>query len=167
MKARTESRSRARGEEVVLFNTAGQSFAISATAVDEIRNLEDLHPLSGGGKVYGILERQQSRHYVVDVAFQFHLKPNPVRRVLVLRNSAVALGVESVDRMAHMAFLYALPRAFQGEERGWYRGLALVEGRVVPVVNRDAFLTKAELAALEARFPVETVAKRASGAVPA
>lgn len=166
--ARSESRNRsARGEAVVLFNTAGHSFAISAAAVDEIRNLDDLRPLPGGGKLHGILEWQQGKHYVVDVALHFRLLPLPVHRVLVLRDSPVALAVESVDRMAHMAILYALPRAFRGEERRWFRGLALVDGRVVPVVNRDAFLSKAELAALEAGVPAASVGKRARGAVSA
>ncbi len=150
---------------MVLFNTAGHSFAISATAVDEIRNLDDLHPLPGRGKLHGILERPQGRHYVVDVAFHFHLSAIPVRRVLVLRNSSVALGVESVDRMAHMAVLYALPRAFRGEERAWFRGLALVEGRVVPVINRDAFFSKTEIAALEDDSSAPPAANRARGAV--
>jgi chemotaxis signal transduction protein len=41
--------------------------------------------------------------------------------------------------------LHALPRVFTHEERSWYRGLAVVNGAVVPVVNHHAFLNKGEL----------------------
>jgi hypothetical protein len=44
--------------------------------------------------------------------------------------------------------LHALPAAFTHEERIWYRGLAIVNGAVVPVVNQGAFLSRGELAVL-------------------
>ncbi len=114
-----------------------------------------------------MLERGDQRHYVIDVAAHYRLAAAQPRRVLVLRRPSIALGVESVDRMTHVGALYALPRAFTGEERRWYRGLALVEGRVVALVNPDAFLTKAELAALDAAIPVRATTPQGHGAVSA
>lgn len=164
--ARTDSRKHgARGEAVILFVAAGHTFAISAASVDEIRNTDGLRATDGRGKVHSALERGHSTYYVVDAALHFRLAPVPPRRVLVLRNSVVALAVESVDRMTHMAVLYALPRAFCGEERTWYRGLALVEGQVVPVVNPDAFLTSADVAALNRRGRLQP--ERVQGAASA
>jgi chemotaxis signal transduction protein len=143
----------ARGEAVILFVAAGQTFAIAAAAVDEIRSSDGLAATRARGKVHSVLKRGQSSYYVVDVASHFRLPASSSRRVLVLRNAAVALAVDSVDRMAHLAVLYALPHVFCGDERRWYRGLALVDGHVVPVVNPSAFLTKAELAELDAGMP--------------
>jgi chemotaxis signal transduction protein len=58
--------------------------------------------------------------------------------------------VDATDRIMQISALHALPRAFTHEERGWYRGLAVVNGAVVPVVNHHAFLNKAELEILRA-----------------
>jgi chemotaxis signal transduction protein len=71
-------------------------------------------------------------------------------RVLVLRNSPTGVLVDSTDRIIEISSLHALPRAFTHEERGWYRGLAVVKGAVVPVVNHNAFLNRAELEILRA-----------------
>ncbi len=137
----------------MLFTAAGHTFAISAASVDEIRNTDGLRPASTRGKVLAVLQRGATSHYVVDARVYFRLPSAPARHVLVLRKSVVALGIDAVERMAAIVRLYALPRAFSGEECRWYRGLALVEGRVVPVVDPDAFLTRAELAALETAVP--------------
>ena len=133
---------------MILFTAAGQTFAIAAAAVDEIRTIEGLRPTPLRGKVHAILDRGAISHYVVDAAAHFRLPAVAARHVLLLRHSVVALGIDAVDRMTAILRLHALPRAFAGEERRWYRGLALVEGRVVPVVDPEAFLTRAELAAL-------------------
>jgi hypothetical protein len=53
--------------------------------------------------------------------------------------------VDSTDRIIEISALHALPPAFTREERGWYRGLAVVNGLVVPVVNHNAFLNRPEL----------------------
>ncbi len=148
-------------EAVILFVAAGHKFAIAASAVEEIRNTDTLRPVARG-KVSALLPRGQGTCYVVDPAFHFRVLPLRPRRVMVLRNSMVALAIESVERITEISALYALPRVFRGEERRWYRGLALVEGRVVPVVNPDSFLSKTELAALAATLPAREV-----GAVPA
>ncbi len=141
---------RARGEVVILFAAAGHTFAISATAVDEVCNTDGLRPAPARGRVHGLLERGCSTHYVVDAATHFQLPPAAPRHVLLLRDSEVALAIDAVERMTVVARLYALPRAFRGDECRWYRGLALIEGRVVPVVNPENILTRAELAAIEA-----------------
>ena len=65
-------------------------------------------------------------------------------RVLILRNTSTAVLVDSTDRMTDISVLHALPRAFTRDERIWYRGLAVVNGEVVPVVNPGAFLSKSE-----------------------
>ena len=79
---------------------------------------------------------------MVDASVHFHLKASTPARVLVLRNLPTAVLVDSTDRMTEISALHALPRAFTGDEREWYRGLALLGGEVVPVVNPAAFLSK-------------------------
>jgi hypothetical protein len=46
--------------------------------------------------------------------------------------------------------VHALPKAFRGEERNWYRGLAYIEDNVIPMVNPAGFLTAAEFEKLDA-----------------
>jgi hypothetical protein len=58
--------------------------------------------------------------------------------------------VDAIDLMLELHSIQALPRAFYGEERIWYRGLALVKGKVIPVVQPEAFLSRAEVALIEA-----------------
>ncbi len=142
----------AHGEPVILFVAAGHTFAISAAVVEEIRNTDTLRRVARG-KVYAVMPRGNGMCYVVDAAFHFRVLPLQPRRVMVLRQMPVALAIESVDRIAEISALYALPRVFRGEERQWYRGLALVEGRVVPVVNPTSFLSPAELAELATTLP--------------
>jgi len=87
---------------------------------------------------------------VVDAARHFQLPPSHPSRVLVLRNMPTGVLVDSTDRIMEISALHALPPAFTHEERGWYRGLAVVNGQVVPVVNHGAFLNRAELETLRA-----------------
>jgi chemotaxis signal transduction protein len=65
--------------------------------------------------------------------------------VLVLRNAPIGVLVDATDRIMEISSLHALPRAFTHEERGWYRGLAVVNGVVIPVVSHNAFLNRPEL----------------------
>ena len=145
---------RGQGEAVILFSAAGHNFAIAATAVDEIRPHNAMQPFTGVlpyprlNKVRHIIERDKVSHYVVDAAMHFQLPPGRVQRVLVLHGSRAAVAVERIDRMAEITSLFALPRAFRGEERDWYRGLAVIQGEVVPVVDPASFLSKAEVALL-------------------
>lgn len=156
-------RSAPRTEAVILFAVAGQAFAINAAAVEEIRDTEDLRPwrnASAGrvAKVAYTLQREQHTYFVVDANQHLRLLSSHPTRVLLLRNSCVALSVDSIDRMAEITQLHALPRAFQGEERNWYRGLALIGGQVVPVMNPAAFLASEELAILQSAAASKTPA---------
>ncbi len=152
-RAEQRKRSSRPGEAVILFAIGEVTFAISAAAVDEIRNTDGLRPVGRGAqisvpKVRFTLERAGETCYVVDGAFQFGILPTRMARVLVMRNRNLGLLVERIDRMAEIAAIYALPRAFRGEERRWYRGLALMSAtaglEVVPVVNAEAILSPAE-----------------------
>ncbi|HEY6308034.1 MAG TPA: chemotaxis protein CheW [Candidatus Angelobacter sp.] len=137
-------------EGVILFSVGGFKFAIAAGAVNEIRGMEGLQDFTLRGisarveKLRHTLERSGTTYFVVDAARHFHLSQSAPTRVLILRNSLAAVLVDSTDRMMDIFTLHALPRAFTGDERVWYRGLAVVNGEVVPVVNAGAFLSKAE-----------------------
>jgi chemotaxis signal transduction protein len=141
-------------EDVILFTVGGFKFAIAANAVSEIRSMEDLRPFSAGSyarlsKIEFTLERNGISHFVVDGARHFHLAASRPTRVLILRQIAAGVLVDSTDRMTEISVLHALPQAFSGDERAWYRGLAILNGEVVPVVNQTAFLSKAEALVLK------------------
>jgi chemotaxis signal transduction protein len=141
-------------EDVIVFAVSGFKLAIAAGAVKEIRGMEDLHPFTLGGisaqiaKLKYTLERNGATYFVVDAAQHFQLQALHPSRVLVLRNMPTGVLVDSTDRIMEISALHALPPAFTHEERGWYRGLAVVNGQVVPVVNHGAFLDRAELETL-------------------
>lgn len=144
-------------ENVILFTVGAFRFAIAAGAVSEIRSTEGLERFFAGGaahralaKVSYTLRRSGAMYFVVSAAHHFGLPPVKPSRVLVLRNSAAALLVDSTDRMMEISVLHSLPMGFKGEERSWYRGLAVLNGEVVPVVNPAAFLTRGEAAVLRA-----------------
>ncbi len=138
------------GEAVILYAAAGHTFAIAATAVEEIRAIEAFGPSAPRGKVHSLLKQASRTHQVVDAAKYFQLPARPPRHLMVLRDSDVALAIDAVERMTTVNKLYALPRAFSGDERRWYRGLALMEGNIIPVVDPENILTHAELGAAEA-----------------
>ncbi|HWY69292.1 MAG TPA: chemotaxis protein CheW [Terriglobales bacterium] len=143
------------GETVILFSVGGAKFAIAASAVEEIRDLAGLQKLGLGvqqrfAKVKQTLERQGQRYFVVDTSEHFHLVAVRPSRVLILRHARAAVIADAIDCMHELNSMQALPRAFSGEERNWYRGLALVKGRVIPVVRPEAFLSKVEVALIEA-----------------
>jgi len=137
-------------EDVILFSVSGFKFVIAAGAVHEIRGLQGLQPFSLGcisvqlAKLKYTLERSGTTYFVVDAAFHFRLTPSHPSRLLILRNIPAAVLVDSTDRMMGISALHGLPQAFTHEERGWYRGLAVMDGDVVPVVNHNAFLSKTE-----------------------
>jgi hypothetical protein len=68
---------------------------------------------------------------------------------LMLRQIRVAVLVDKIERMAEISGLHALPRAFVGAERQWYRGLAYLEDQVIPVVSPLGFLTSQEFERLD------------------
>jgi chemotaxis signal transduction protein len=143
-------------EDVIVFAVGGYKLAIAAGAVKEIRGMDGLHPFTLGrisaqiAKLKYTLERNGTTYFVVEAAQHFRLPTSNASRVMVLRNMPTGVLVDSTDRIMEIAALHALPPAFTNEERGWYRGLAVVNGFVVPVVNHNAFLNRAELETLRA-----------------
>jgi chemotaxis signal transduction protein len=141
---------------VILFTVGGFKFAIAAGAVKEIRGTNGLHDFTQGGaaarveKLRFTLERDGTTYFVVDARRHFHLAQSSPGRVMVLHESPTAVLVDSTDRMTDISALHPLPWAFTRDERVWYRGLAVVNGEVVPVVNPGAFLSKGEQDVLRA-----------------
>ncbi|HEY1936649.1 MAG TPA: chemotaxis protein CheW [Candidatus Angelobacter sp.] len=143
-------------EDVIVFAVGGFKLAIAAGAVKEIRGMEDLHAFTLGGisaqiaKLKYTLERNGATYFVIDAAQHFQLPASHGSRVMVLRHTPTGVLVDSTDRIMEISALHALPPAFTHEERGWYRGLAVVNGIVIPVVNHNAFLNRAEIEILRA-----------------
>lgn len=136
-------------------------FAIGAVAVEEIRNTVGLQQIGDMRvpKVKYRLMRDGRNYWVVDASQYFHMLPAQATRVLLLRNSRTAVLVSHIDRMTEIGNILALPHAFCGEERTWYRGLAVLDATgdapvVVPVVRADGFLSRDELKLVEEKSSV-------------
>lgn len=131
-------------ETVVLFMVGDHRFAISANTVEEICELGTLTPLSAGcGRnrvARSTFDRRGKRYLAVDAAAHFHIPESVPQHILVLRGADVGVLIGSIDRMHEINELYSLPRALSGEEQTWYRGLALVAGQIVPLVEPASFL---------------------------
>ena len=155
-KSRLQPQPQSAREDVIVFVVGRYKFAIAAGVVKEIRSMDGLQAFTLGGisahiaKLGYTLERGGTTYFVVDASRHFGLPASRPSRVLILRNSTTAVLVDATDRIMQISALHALPRAFTHEERGWYRGLAVVNGEVVPVVNHHAFLSKPELEMLRA-----------------
>jgi chemotaxis signal transduction protein len=158
MKPERPQASKGARENVILFTVGEFRFAIAAGAVSEIRSMDGLERFSSTGghrvmaKVDYVLHRNGVTFFVVNAARHFGLAQAKPSRVLVLRQSAAAVLVDSTDRMAEISLLHSLPMAFERDERSWYRGLAVLNGEVLPVVNPAAFLSKGEAAVLRALY---------------
>jgi chemotaxis signal transduction protein len=150
------ARGTGRTEPVILFLVSGQTFAISASAVHEIRSTDSLSGTateishSPVPKVGHLLRRGRRAYYVVNACEHFRLPASRPTLVLVLRSVPVAILVDRIDRMEAMSLLMALPHAFCGAERVWYRGITLMDEDVVPVLNPAGFLTEQQSFLLEA-----------------
>jgi chemotaxis signal transduction protein len=142
-------------EDMILFAVGPHTFAIAAKAVEKIENMEELRPIKLSAalpklaKVKHTLDREQT-YFVVDASAHMLMPPSHTARVLLLRGSSVAIAVDSIDRIAEISAIHPLPHAFIGEERGWYRGVALIQDAVVPVVNAEAFLSTGDLKLVQA-----------------
>ena len=146
-------------EQVAVFSIAQYSFVISAASVQEIRSTDSL----GGTvveldrpalrKVRHIVERDARAYYVVSGYEHFHLPSSRPTTVLILRGAPVAVLVDRIEEMAEMKVILALPKSFRGEERTWYRGLTVLDRKVLPVANHLGFLTAGELQQLEEQNP--------------
>lgn len=157
-----------RTEQIILFRVSGQMFGVSSASVQEVRSVDSLAGVSMEinqptlRKVRHVLHRGDKSLYVVNTALHFGLPASAAGLVFVLRKTRAALLVESMDRMATMTRLQALPLAYCLEERRWYRGLTALDQAVIPVVNPDGFLTDEEFALLDASVAPETPASEAA-----
>ena len=142
-------------ERVILFYVSGYGFAIEAEAVQEIRSTDSL---AGAAveienpelpKVRHTFERGRQTCYVVNACLHFHLPVTRPSLVLILRQFRVGVLVDRIDRMAEILALYALPEAFSGEERHWYRGLTYLDDTVIPVIDPAGFVSAEDFRRLD------------------
>ena len=163
---RREPRPIPRGEPVILFKVGAYTLAMAAQAVEEIRELSDTRPLTVAGvsKVRHIFKRGGKNYFIVDAGAHLAVPASRPTRLLLLREAILGLSVESVAGMAEVITLHKLPRAFQGAERSWYRGVAVVGTQAVPVINPETLLTQLEWAALRnsTQSPVPSTQKKAA-----
>jgi len=168
----TKSRRSRSTEAVILFCIGTQTFAIAADAVQEIRSTDSLATaaiemeLAEVPKVRHLVERSHRTYYVVSGCARFGLRVTRPTLVLILRQIRTAVLVDSIERMADIAQVHALPQAFQGEEREWYRGLIYLEDRVLPVIRPEGFLTPQEFARLDHASKAIEARHEMEGAVP-
>ena len=164
MKAAPQLAAKARGvraEQVILFRIGGQLFAISSGAVQEIRSADSLSGVAREitqaelRKVRQVLDRGNRALYVLHGGTLFGLPLSRATLVFLLRRGRAALLVDSIEKMAAITRLQAVPQAFCHEERNWYRGLTVLEDNVVPVVNPEGLLSPEELALLDATLASE------------
>ena len=145
-----------RTEQIILFRSSTQIFAISSGSVQEVRSVDSLAGSaaelgeSSVNKVRHVLRRTDRTLYVVNSALHFGLRPSPAALIFLLRRSRAALLVDGIEKMTTMTRLQALPPAYCNEERLWYRGLTVLDQNVIPVVNPLGFLTNEELLQLDA-----------------
>jgi chemotaxis signal transduction protein len=150
-----------RAEAAILFAVGQYKFAIAASEVDEIRDMSGvtLAGLSDGPKtarkIRYLLLRDRRTYHVVDASMHFHLPLSEATRILVLRGGLVALTADSIDRMTDISGIAPLPRAFLGEETKWFRGIALIDNAVVPVINSRTVLSNAEVELARAALATE------------
>lgn len=162
-----------RPEQVILFSIARQMFAIAAAAVKEIRSTDSLagaaveFESASVPTVRHVIERGHQTYYVVNGCAHFGLPITRPSLALILRHARVAVLVDGIERMTDIPAVYPLPLAFSGEERQWYRGLAYIEDRIVPVLQPGGFLTPQQTESLDRAAPRFESLKGAEGAVSA
>lgn len=147
---RPEPRPAPPGEPLILCNVGPHTIAISAKAVEEIREIRDARPfaVAGVSKVGLTFKWEGKRYFIVDAGMHLGVSASGPKRLLLLRDAILGLSVDSIAGMAEVVAIHRLPRAFQGAERSWYRGLAVVGTQAVPVINPETLLTQLEWAAL-------------------
>ena len=143
---------RQKKESAILFTVANQPFLIAANAVQEIRSTDSLGgaavelPETNLLKVRHVVERNHRVYSVVNAGLHFGLPISRPLLVLILREHRVAALVDRIDRMTEISRVHPLPQSFVGDERRWYRGLAYIDSRIVPVIEPRGFLTNVEIA---------------------
>ena len=123
-----------RTEAVILFWVGAYRMAIGAGAVAKIHKDRGLAPAEIGCST------------IVSAHALYGLKAGSGARLLVLRRGGVAVRVDRVERMIQTGEARPLPEAFQGSERSWYLGLAVVDDLIVPLVNPESFELQAQQA---------------------
>jgi len=160
-------------ERVILFFVSNQMFAIAAEAVQEIRSTDSL---AGAAveiespefpKVRHTIERGRHTYYVINGCVHFELRVTRPTLVLILRQFRAVVLVDRIDRMAEISGVYALPPAFEGDERRWYRGLAYLDDTVIPVIDPAGFLSGAEFQQLDRAAKAAAAHRELEGAVQA
>ena len=135
-------------ETVVLFLVGSHRFAIAANAIEEIRGVERLMPLApgaGGSRAARhTFDARGRRFLAVDAQLLLRIADATPQHILVLGGADVGVLIGAVDRMHDIRDLFPLPHALRGEERKWYRGLALIGGQITPVLDPTAFLPPKE-----------------------
>ncbi len=157
-----------RGEQMILFRIGGQLFAISSSAVQEIRSADNIVSVrmdlehSALRKVRCALHRGKRTVYVVHGGIHLGLPDTGAGLVFLLRNRRAALLVDTIEQMVQVTRLHAVPQAFCHEERTWYRGFITLENTVIPVINPDGLLQQEELALLDAARGITTAGTQES-----
>lgn len=160
-------------EQVILFSIARQTFAIAADAVQEIRSTDSLAgsamemEQTSVSKVRHTIERSHRTYFVVNGCEHFRLPVWRPTLVLVLRQLRAAVLVDRIERMVEIAAVYPLPRAFDGEERHWYRGLAYLDDHVIPVIDPSGFLSPSEFRWLDSAVKAAASRHELEGAAKA
>lgn len=151
----THKPSAVHSEQIILFRSSSQVFAISSSSVQEVRSVDSLAGVAAEinepkvRTVRHVLRRGERCIFVVNVALHFGLKPSPAALIFLLRKSRVALLLDGIEKMTTMTRLQALPAAFCHEERRWYRGLTVLDQNVLPVVSPAGFLPPDDLFLLD------------------
>lgn len=160
-------------EQVILFSAGARTFAIAADAVQEIRSTDSL---AGAAiemeqadvpKVRHLIERSRRTYFVVNACAHFGLRVTRPTLVLILRQIRVAVLVDNIERMVEIGAVHNLPKAFEGAEKHWYRGLAYLDDCVIPVINPAGFLTAEEFARLDVAAKFAEVEQQLEGAIEA
>lgn len=160
-------------ERAILFFVSNQMFAIAAEAVQEIRSTDSLAGAANEienpelPKVRHTIERGRHTYYVVNACLHFGLPVTRPALVLILRQLRVVVLVDRIERMAEISAVYALPAAFAGDERRWYRGLAYLDDMVIPVIDPAGFLTAEEFQRLDRAAKAAAAQRELEGAVQA
>ncbi len=166
-----KSRRGSRPEPVILFSVAHQMFVIAADSVQEIRSADSLagaaHEIERPEipKVRHTIERNHRTYYVVNAGAHFGLPVTRPALVLILRQLRAAVLVDRIERMTEISAVHPLPRAFTGREREWYRGLAHLDDRVIPMIQPSGFLTAEEFRRLDGAAKAAASQREMEGAI--
>ncbi|MFZ0964307.1 MAG: hypothetical protein WAO35_25870 [Terriglobia bacterium] len=108
---------------IIRFRVGSYTLGIAAGSLQEICRDHDL--TRGERERLAIL----SGHEIFGVVAGTEL------HLLILNPGSAAFRVDRVERMVVTGSIHALPKAFQGDERIWFQGLAIIDGVILPIVN--------------------------------